>query len=99
MTFKSPRMKYFKNPPWNEEHTVLAILSCVLFCLLQEIDKDKDELKHMRRDMMKMAREHGKLQIKLKDLVEFERTKKLLAALAKYVSLLTNLTFFSFWFW
>ncbi|XP_060074621.1 myosin-1B-like [Ylistrum balloti] len=52
---------------------------------IQEIEKIKSELKEMRKDMMKMAKQHSKLQLKLKDLAEFEKTKKLLAAVAKYV--------------
>ncbi|XP_033749240.1 myosin-9-like [Pecten maximus] len=47
---------------------------------IQEIEKVKSELKDMRKDMMKMAKQHSKLQLKLKDLAEFEKTKKLLAA-------------------
>ncbi|XP_069137700.1 uncharacterized protein [Argopecten irradians] len=52
---------------------------------IQEIEKAKDELKDMRKDMLKMAKQHSKLQLKLKDLAEFEKTKKLLAAVARYV--------------
>ncbi|OWF39036.1 myosin-1B-like [Mizuhopecten yessoensis] len=52
---------------------------------IQEIEKVKDEMKHMRKDMLKMAKQHSKLQLKLKDLVEFAKTKKLLAAVARYV--------------
>jgi hypothetical protein len=40
----------------------------------------------MRADMLKMAKQHTKLQHKLKDLVDFEKTKKLLEAVAFYVS-------------
>ena len=36
--------------------------------------------------MMKMAKSHQKLQTKLKDLDQLEKTKKLLQAMAFYVS-------------
>jgi len=42
----------------------------------------------MRSDMMKMAKSHQKLQTKLKDLDQLEKTKKLLQAMAFYVSYL-----------
>lgn len=40
----------------------------------------------MRSDMLKMAKSHQKLQTKLKDLDQLEKTKKLLQAMAFYVS-------------
>jgi len=39
----------------------------------------------MRKDMLKMAKQHAKLQQKLKELDDFEKTKKLLQAVARYV--------------
>ncbi|KAK3096468.1 hypothetical protein FSP39_000498 [Pinctada imbricata] len=51
----------------------------------KEIEKMKIEVKEMRKDMMKMAKQHAKLQAKLKDLEEFEKTKKLLKAVAAFV--------------
>nr|XP_034326344.1 myosin-11 isoform X3 [Crassostrea gigas] len=53
--------------------------------LEKELDKLRTENKDMRTDMLKMAKQHQKLQHKLKDLVEFEKTKKLLEAMAFYV--------------
>lgn len=57
----------------------------VSLCCYQELDKLRTENKDMRTDMLKMAKQHQKLQHKLKDLVEFEKTKKLLEAMAFYV--------------
>lgn len=57
----------------------------VSFYCYQELDKLRTENKDMRTDMLKMAKQHQKLQHKLKDLVEFEKTKKLLEAMAFYV--------------
>ncbi|XP_056022835.1 uncharacterized protein LOC125649969 isoform X2 [Ostrea edulis] len=53
--------------------------------LEKELDKLRTENKEMRADMLKMAKQHTKLQHKLKDLVDFEKTKKLLEAVAFYV--------------
>ncbi|XP_062575781.1 myosin-11-like isoform X4 [Saccostrea cucullata] len=53
--------------------------------LEKELDKLRSDNKEMRTDMLKMAKQHTKLQHKLKDLVDFEKTKKLLEAMAFYV--------------
>lgn len=65
-------------------HSLIWIVVVSLYCY-QELDKLRTENKDMRTDMLKMAKQHQKLQHKLKDLVEFEKTKKLLEAMAFYV--------------
>lgn len=65
-------------------HSLIWIV-VVSLCCYQELDKLRTENKDMRTDMLKMAKQHQKLQHKLKDLVEFEKTKKLLEAMAFYV--------------
>lgn len=52
---------------------------------MKEIEKLRDQCKEMRSDMMKMTKSHLKLQTKLKDLDQLEKTKKLLQAMAFYV--------------
>lgn len=66
-------------------NTQLDMKCCVSLYCCQELDKLRTENKDMRTDMLKMAKQHQKLQHKLKDLVEFEKTKKLLEAMAFYV--------------
>lgn len=65
--------------------TQIDMKCCVSLYCCQELDKLRTENKDMRTDMLKMAKQHQKLQHKLKDLVEFEKTKKLLEAMAFYV--------------
>ena len=52
---------------------------------MKEIEKLRLQCKEMRSDMLKMAKSHQKLQTKLKDLDQLEKTKKLLQAMAFYV--------------
>ena len=53
---------------------------------ITEIETVRAELKSMRKDMLKMAKQYANQQEKLKQLDEFEKTKKLLQAVARYVS-------------
>lgn len=66
-------------------HRLIHVWKVVSLYFCQELDKLRTENKDMRTDMLKMAKQHQKLQHKLKDLVEFEKTKKLLEAMAFYV--------------
>ncbi|XP_052100281.1 putative protein tag-278 isoform X1 [Mytilus californianus] len=52
---------------------------------MKEIEKLRGQCKEMRSDMMKMAKSHQKLQTKLKDLDQLEKTKKLLQAMSFYI--------------
>ncbi|XP_071166574.1 uncharacterized protein [Mytilus edulis] len=52
---------------------------------MKEIEKLRVQCKEMRSDMMKMAKSHQKLQTKLKDLDQLEKTKKLLQAMSFYI--------------